>query len=239
MWAMTGIAGLDHGPDGLGVELAALDLDRVGQAFLEEPDAGGHGLLGGDLVAAERQVRHHQGAPGRPGHGAAQREEFVHRHGQAGFVAEDVVGGGVADQEHLDAGLVENLRGVLVVGGQHREALAVELGLLQVVDADPATWLGREAAADDGAAPCRARCRKVPGLLRACWIGADCLWPWHERSAAQTVLATRRSPRPVIRVITVAPDGADRRPGCPDRPGVAMLTLCYAGRRLQQSGWNA
>ncbi len=137
-------AGLDHGPDGFGVELAALDLDGVREALLEEADAGGHCLLRGYLVAAERQVRHHQGALGRPRDRPAQREQLVHGDGEAGFVAEDVVGGRIAHQQDLDAGLVEDLRRVLVVGGQHGEALAVGFGLLQVVGADPGHGLPGE-----------------------------------------------------------------------------------------------
>ena len=117
-------AGLDHGADGVGVEFSAFDLDGVGQALLQEPHAGGDRLLGGDLVAAERQVRDHQGPPRGAGDGPAQRQELVHRHGEAGLVAEDVVGGRIAHQEHLDAGLVEDLGGVLVIGGEHGEVLA-------------------------------------------------------------------------------------------------------------------
>ena len=130
-------AGLDHGPDGLGVVSAALDLDGVRQSLLEEPDAGGHCLPGGDLVAAERQVRHHQRALGRPAHRPAQGQELVHRDGKAGLVAEHVVGSGVAHQQDFDSGLIKDLGGVLLVGGQHGKALAVVLGLLEVVDPDP------------------------------------------------------------------------------------------------------
>jgi hypothetical protein len=127
--------GLHHGADCGCVVRAAFDLDGVGQAFLEEADTGGDGLLRGDLVAAEGQVGHHQGPFGGPGDGAAQGEQLVHGDRQAGLVAEHVVGGGISHQEHLDAGGVENLGRVLLVGRQHRELRAVLLGLLQVVDA--------------------------------------------------------------------------------------------------------
>ena len=164
-------AGLDHGPDGFGVELAALDLDGVGEPLLEEPHARGHRLLGRDLVAAERQVRHHEGAPGRARDGAAQREQLVHRHRKAGFVAEHVVGGRVTDEQHLDAGLVEDLRGVLVVRGEHGEVLSLELRVAQVMGADPGDGLrGRRRRMLPG------RFRKGPKLLRACSNQGWGLW---------------------------------------------------------------
>jgi hypothetical protein len=67
----------------------------------------------------------------------AQRKELVHRHGKAGLVAEDVIGGRIAHQQHLDARLVKNLGRVLVVGGEHGEVLTVDLGLVKMMGADP------------------------------------------------------------------------------------------------------
>ena len=121
---------------------AALELDRVRVRLLHEPHGGVEGLLGRGLVGAEREVGHHHRAARRAGHGPHQRQQLVDGHRQRGLVAVDVVGGGVTDQEHRDAGLVEGGGGVHVVGGEHRPLLAALLHLAQVVGAHPLGGLG-------------------------------------------------------------------------------------------------
>ena len=49
------------------------------------------------------------------GDGAGERDQVVDRHRQRGVVAEDVVAGRVADEQEVDARLVEDARGELVV----------------------------------------------------------------------------------------------------------------------------
>ena len=114
--------------------LAAFELDGVRAALLHEPEGRGERLLGADLVAAERQVGDHERALAAPHHRLDQRHQLVDRHRQGVVVAVDVVGGRVPDEQHRDAGLVEDLRGVHVVGGEHRPPLAAFLELPQVMD---------------------------------------------------------------------------------------------------------
>ena len=64
-------AGVDDGPDAVGVVRAALELDRVGAAALHELDGGRDGLLDRDLVAPERQVGDHEGVRGPAHHGSS------------------------------------------------------------------------------------------------------------------------------------------------------------------------
>jgi len=66
----------------------------------------------------------------------AQWKQFVHRDWEAGFVAKDIVGGRVPDEEHLDARLVENFSCVLVVGCEHRKMRTLFFDLLQMVGTD-------------------------------------------------------------------------------------------------------
>ncbi len=115
---------------------AALELDRVRVGLLHEADRRVEGLLGRALVGPERQVSDDQRARRRAGDGADERDELVDRDRQRGLVGEDVVGGGVADEHHRDAGFVEGRGGVLVVRREHRPLLAALLHLLEVVDAD-------------------------------------------------------------------------------------------------------
>ena len=73
-------------------------------------DAGGVGLLRRALVGAEGQVADDERALYRAAHGAGEREQLVDGDRDGRLVAVDVVGRGVADQEDVDAGLVEGRR---------------------------------------------------------------------------------------------------------------------------------
>ena len=102
-----------------------------------------------------------------PDHGADQREQLVDGDRQGGLVAEDVVGGRVADQQHRDAGLVEDRGGVLVVQVSIGPPLAALLGGDQVAGADPPGRPGRRR----GRAPRRTGLHHVSSLLEAALRG--------------------------------------------------------------------
>ena len=96
-------AGGGQGGDLVGDPLAALELDRVRAGLLQEPGRGRQRLRGTGLVAAERQVGHHQRVRGAAHHAADQRDQLVDRDRHGGVVAVDHVGRGIADQQHRDA----------------------------------------------------------------------------------------------------------------------------------------
>ena len=101
-------AGRGQRRDLLGDPLAALQLDRMRAGFLHEPDRGGERGGGSGLVAAERQVGDHQRVRCAAHHATHQRDQLVDRDRHRGVVAVDDVGGRVTDQQHRDAGLVED-----------------------------------------------------------------------------------------------------------------------------------
>ncbi len=113
--------------------LAALELDRVGQPFLHEPGRGREGLLRGALVAAEREVRHHESVRRTADDAANEGEEFVDRDRDGGLVSVDDVGSRVADEENGNPGFLEDAGAGVVVGGEHRPAFTLGLHGLQVV----------------------------------------------------------------------------------------------------------
>ena len=141
--AITGMPDCGHGLDVRREPRPALQLDRVRAALLHEPDRGREGLLGAHLVAAERQIGHHQRRLRAPYDGLDQRHQLVDRHRDRVVVAVHVVGRRIADEQHRDARLVEDLRGVHVVGGEHRPPLPALLHLPQVVDPRPLGLHGR------------------------------------------------------------------------------------------------
>ena len=133
-----GDAGGDEGLDLRRDALAALELDRLRAALLHEARRRLQRLRGGGLVRAEGQIGHDERALGATDDAAHQREQLVDADRDGGVVAVDDVGGRVADEQDGDAGLVEHPRGRVVVGREHRPALAAFLRGLQITDGDAA-----------------------------------------------------------------------------------------------------
>ncbi len=201
------------------------------------------------LVGAERQVGDDERATDRAGHRTRQRDELVDGDRQGGLVAVDVVRGGVADEQHRDAGLVEGGRGVHVVGGEHRPLLAALLHLAQVVGAHPLHRLHRVRRTR------WLRCRTAQSsrsclILRTCSRGSLCGVPGPSssvdpaRADATCVVAhcPRRGPGtgrlgPVdfysayaqgfARVAACTVPTVDRRPAANARAVLAQARACH------------
>ena len=128
-------AGVDDGADGVSAFYAALKLDRGDAGFLHQAHGVAHGVDVGGLVAAEGHVRDDEGALGGIGHGAGHGDHLVDGQRDGGVAAVDDVGGGVADEQNVDAGVVEDAGGHHVIGRQGGNLLAVALGCLEVARA--------------------------------------------------------------------------------------------------------
>ena len=64
-------------------------------------------------------------------HGARVVQHLVHGDGQRVFVAEHDHGEGVADEDEVDAGFVDQAGGGVVVGGERGDGLALALHFCQ------------------------------------------------------------------------------------------------------------
>ena len=104
---------------------AALDLDRLRAAVLEEGAGVGHRLLDRDAVGQEGHVADDERASRAAHDGARVVEHLGHRDAHGGLVAEHDLAERVADEDHRDAGLVHDAGGRVVVGGQDGDALPV------------------------------------------------------------------------------------------------------------------
>src|SRR5690606_30928291 len=135
--AHHGDAGRDHRLDLRDDPAAALQLDRVRAGLLEEPGGGPQRLGHVRLVRAERQVGDHHGALGAADDGGGERDQVVHGHGDGRVVPVHHHRGGVADEQHGDAHLVEDPRGERVVRGEHGPLLVPLLGGGDVAYGDP------------------------------------------------------------------------------------------------------
>ena len=120
----------------LGVDRAALELDRVAAALLHQLAGVGHALLDRRLVRHERHVADDVRAARPAGDGAAVVDDLVERDRQGRVVALHDHAERVADEQHVGAGLVEQARERGVVGGEHGDPLASLLHLPQGVDGD-------------------------------------------------------------------------------------------------------
>ena len=116
----------------------ALELHHIRSGVLHEPAGVPDGILVGHLVRHEGEVADHHRVLAAAAHGAGQDDELVHRRadGRHGVVAEDGVGGRVADEDEVDSGGVDDARGRQVVGGHHHDRRAGDLQLAQMGQRD-------------------------------------------------------------------------------------------------------
>ena len=117
-------AGLHERLDDPGAAHAALDLDRLCAAVLHEPARVLRRLLDRG-VRQERHVADHERVLRPADDGPRVMEHLVHRDAHGRLVAERDLAQRIADEDHRDAGVVEDARGREVVRGEHRDALAV------------------------------------------------------------------------------------------------------------------
>ncbi len=109
------------------LDTRAFDLDGFGAGFFDEADSVGKALRNRAVVAAERHVGHDERATDSAAHGACVVKHLVHSDGEGVFVAENDHGERIADEDEIDAGLVDEARGRVVVGGERRDRLALAL----------------------------------------------------------------------------------------------------------------
>ena len=103
---------------------AAFQLHGVGAAFLHDANGRAQRLARRALIRAKRHIHDHQRPLHGPHHGLRVVYHLVQGDGQRGFVAGHHVRGGVADEQHVDAGPVEDAGHREVVGREHRDSLA-------------------------------------------------------------------------------------------------------------------
>ena len=134
-------SGLDERLDDPGAPDAALDLDGLDAGIVDESAGVAERLLR-CRIGQERHVADDEGTPRAAGDGRGVVEHVLHRHAELVLVAEHRPAERVADEQQRDAGLVEELGRRVVVGGQHRDPLAVGVHLADVADGQAANRVG-------------------------------------------------------------------------------------------------
>ncbi len=117
-------AGADDGANRFLHRDAAFELDRLGAGFLEKAPGVAQRLVLADLIGHERHIADDQSALTPAHHQAGVVDHLVHGDGESIGAALDDTAQGVADQQHLDAGFVENPREGIVVSSQAGYLLA-------------------------------------------------------------------------------------------------------------------
>ena len=105
----------------------AFDLDGFGAGLFDEADGVGDALGHGGVITAEGHVGHDERAANGAANGARVVQHLVNGDGKGVFMAENDHGQRVADQDEVDACLVNKARGGVVVGGERRDGLALAL----------------------------------------------------------------------------------------------------------------
>src|SRR5215203_3336371 len=114
-------AGVDDRPGALDDDAAGLELDRLATGLLDQALGAADRFLVARLVAAHRHVADHQRRLQAAADGFAEHHHLVHRDHLGPGIAEDNVGGGIADEDDVDAGgLGHGGRGV-VIGRDHHD----------------------------------------------------------------------------------------------------------------------
>ena len=111
-------AGGGDGPD-LGADpFAALQLHAVHAGLFHHSAGIGQGLLRGDLVTHKGHVQNHKGIPASPGHAAAIEDHLLQGYRQGVGIALHGHPQAVPHQDHVDARLVHQPGGGIVVAGE-------------------------------------------------------------------------------------------------------------------------
>lgn len=130
--AHDGDAAVDELAHRLGAVPAALELDCVAAGLLDEAEGVAEGLVGAGLVAPKGHVTDDEARRRTAPHRLAVVYHVVHRHGLGRVVAQHHHAHAVAHQNNLDARALGVLGRGVVVGGQHGNALALALHVLQL-----------------------------------------------------------------------------------------------------------
>ena len=119
----------------LGADLrSAFQLHGPAAAFLHQAAGVDNGIVDGGLVGHEGHIDYHQCVFRSAGYSAAMMDHVFHGYGEGVFVTQNNITQGIADQDRIDAGLVDQLCGGIIVGGEHGELGALLLCLLECCD---------------------------------------------------------------------------------------------------------
>ena len=141
--AHHGHAGADDRAHAVERRARALELDGVHARLLDEAHGVAHRVLVGDLVGAEGHVGDDERPPRAARCGAREEEHVLHRGRDGGVVAEHGHGGGVADEDEVDARRIGEPAARVVVGGHHDDPLAASLHLGEVGERQLPGGVGR------------------------------------------------------------------------------------------------
>src|ERR1035437_4459207 len=119
--------GIDHAPDRLDALFAAFHLARLGAAFFHEAGSVPNGVAGVNLIRPVRHVGDQQRILHAPVHGLDVVQHLVHRNRERVLVTKHGHSQRVADQDNVDASLVDQARRGIVVGGQAGDGFALKL----------------------------------------------------------------------------------------------------------------
>ena len=112
------------------------DLYRFGTAFLHKAGGIGHSLIHRYVVGAIRHIHRQHGTADAAAHSTRVVQHLVHGDGQGAFEAHHHHGQRVANQQQVDAGLIRETRGGVVISGQRRDRLMRLLAFEKCVRGD-------------------------------------------------------------------------------------------------------
>ena len=138
--ADNGDLGGGEAADQRGARAAALDFDGLRAGIFHEADGVAGGFARGGVVGAVGHVRDEEGVAQAAGNRAGVVQHLVESNGEGIFVAENDHAQRVADQHHVDARLVDQTGGRIVIRGDCGDGMPAKFLLQEEVGGD--AWEG-------------------------------------------------------------------------------------------------
>jgi hypothetical protein len=129
--AGDGDFGVDDAADHVGTLFSAFDLDGFGSAFLDKAGGIAHGLVDSQVVGAVGHVGDQECVLHSPARGSGVVQHLIDRDRKRVFISEHGLGERVADEDHVDAGFVNQTRAGIIVRSQTGDWFVMKLFVLQ------------------------------------------------------------------------------------------------------------
>ena len=123
-------------PNHLEDGMPAFELHRRCAAFLQQPSGIAYRFSGTDLIRQEGHVGNNQGAAGATTHRSRVVDHHVERDRNGAFEAEHHHSHGIADENNINSGAIEQSRHRGIVGRQNRNLRACRLHRPKIGDSN-------------------------------------------------------------------------------------------------------
>lgn len=129
-----GDAGIDESPSDIDDACAAFDFDGMSAGFLKDADTGFDAVIVGGLVASEGHIDDDEGIGATAHDALCVVDDVIDGDGQGCTASLHGISEAIADEDHIDAGEVDEFGKGGVIGGNHDDFLPINHFIMQICD---------------------------------------------------------------------------------------------------------